>query len=284
MKPGPAPGKLACLTLDFEYDLKSDCGLYLTEDRVELRRLKEFLDQHQVPLTAFVVGRMLEERPQRVAAAAEELPVEFGLHSYSHDQARPDTAQEIASAVNAYQSFFGRDPEGYRAPNGLISQEGLARLAAAGFKYDSSVFPSLRLDEYGFNHLNLPNRPFWVRTDPPILELPLASFDRLRLTISLSFLKLFGWPLYRMLLAALPLPEVVVIDSHPYDFYISRCLPQVPGWKKLAHARNAHRAYDLLAKLILWLKSKGYNFASMSRVYQVYREEPATPRLRTINN
>lgn len=275
--------KLACLSLDFEYDLKSSCELCLVEDRAELVRLKEFLAHHQLPVTAFVVGRMLDQCPDLVAAAAEELPLEFGLHSFSHDQARPDTAEEIQAAVDAFERFFGRRPQGYRAPNGLISQQGLARLAAAGFLYDSSVFPSLRLDEYGFNRLHLPNRPFWVDTDPPILELPFAAFDRLRLTISLSFLKLFGWPFYRALLSALPLPPVVIIDSHPYDFYVGRCLPRVAGWKKLAHSRNAANAYRLLDRLVGTLKDRGYGFVSMSRLYEQYSADPATPRRAAID-
>ena len=211
-------------------------------------------------------GRDFKPKPEFVEWAKENLPLEFGLHSFRHDQKEPDSQEEIDKACQAFIRFFGRPPLAYRAPNGLISQEGLIRLARAGFAYDSSVFPSLRLDEYGFNHLHLPCQPFWVETAPPILEIPFASFTGLRLTISLSFIKLLGWPLYSFLLKTLPLPETLVIDFHPYDLYIHECLPNIQGWKKWAHGRNAENGLLLLGKLVDALRAKGYEFVHLSQI------------------
>ena len=42
-----------------------------------------------------------------------------------------------------------------------------------------------------------------------------------------------------------PLPEIVVLDSHPYDFYIHLLANKMKGCKKVAHLRNANRAIGL---------------------------------------
>lgn len=220
----------------------------------------------QIPITAFLVTKLLEQLPDVIENLAENLPIQFEIHSHSHLQNEPDSAREIETAVRTFESVLGYIPKGYRAPNGLISREGLSRLASSGFLYDSSVFPSIRFDEYGYNNLSFPVEPFIFLTPKPIIEFPLGVIPGIRLVISISYIKLLGFGAYKALIKALGLPRTVIILCHPYDFTIEHCLPNLKGGEKMAHARNASNVLNLLKRLVRQLKSLGYRFESMNEM------------------
>jgi peptidoglycan/xylan/chitin deacetylase (PgdA/CDA1 family) len=201
-----------------------------------------------------------------IERARKELPIRFEIHSHSHNQREPDSAAELDAAVEAYDRFFGRTPKGYRAPNGLISREGLRRLAERGFHYDSSIFPSFRFDEYGYNNLSSPLIPYRFKLPEELIELPLGVIRKVRLVISLSYIKLLGLPFYKMLISLFDIPSPLVILCHPYDFSIDHQLHKIGGWKRYAHARNSARAEELFIAFIRYLKSKGYRFVFVDEV------------------
>jgi peptidoglycan/xylan/chitin deacetylase (PgdA/CDA1 family) len=133
-------GKMAHITLDLEnnWTFVSEELRYLV-----LEHLDEYVDMIRslgVPVTVFVVGKLLEDRPGVVRRLNDELDAEFHLHSYSHDmQGRADIEREIRQGVDAFEDVFERQPRGYRAPRFIIDDDDLAALAEAGFGFDSSV-------------------------------------------------------------------------------------------------------------------------------------------------
>ena len=136
--------RIACLTLDIECDY----GSLLDEPRYEglnhINVLVNFFEEKKMPLTCFVQGSILEAYPAIIEQLAT-LDVEFELHSYSHPKPSKMNAKfEISKGKEAYESFFGRTPMGYRAPSGVIGKETYDTLAACGFKFDSSIFPSIK--------------------------------------------------------------------------------------------------------------------------------------------
>ena len=260
--------KIACLSLDLEPDLwcpQRRTRLFESDER--LLAFSSLLKKHDVPLTIFTVMKYARSYADRLRALSETLSTELAVHSYSHDTSNPATADEIARAVDEFGSLWNRRPQGYRAPNCLIDSDGLDRLAQAGFQYDSSLVPSLRLDGYGYNHLGVSTEPFNLRVPSgSIVELPIACVGSLRLPIIFSYVKLLGFNLYRAAANLFRLPNVLVTYLHPYDLYADEIVGNIPGWKRYAHARNGTRGFELLGNFIELLKARGYRFALMGDV------------------
>ena len=180
--------RTACITLDLENNWKfqTDELQHLVFDRVdEYVKLIQTLD---IPLTVFVVGKVLEERPDVVRQLDSELDAEFHLHSYRHDMnGDADIEEEIRDGVRAFESILGRHPRGYRAPRFIVDDNDLQALSEAGFEFDSSICPSYRPGVY--NNLHEPTEPYFPEVAPDLLELPLSVHPRLRIPFAQSYLR-----------------------------------------------------------------------------------------------
>lgn len=219
------------------------------------------LGGHGVPLTVFAVAGSLGDVPGAVERF-RSYGAEFHLHSFSHDLANPDSLEEIRRGADAFAAVFGHRPEGYRAPEGRISPQGLARLEAEGFLFDSSVFPSFWPRP---RYMRLPREPY----RPPgrrLVEVPLATVTPARLVVSLSFMKLLGWPFYERLLERGPLPEPLVFDMHLHDLW---SIPSTDAlgvpWRWI-YARNREAGMSILARFLELLRRKGYELTTVGRV------------------
>lgn len=264
--------RLACLTLDLE-TMASDAdpkACRLLHDAELVTRLGEILNRRRAKLTTFVVGRILDDVPH-VIEHHRALNPEFEVHSYSHNVADPDSVSEIERAHEAYVTYFGREPLGYRAPWGRISRDGIARLANVGFKYDSSIFPSIRPGV--FNNLRLPNRPFWYGngSGDSLIELPMAAVPTVRLVVGMSYLKFFGLGFYRALFSIFGMPNPLVFGMHLNDFRLASdtlAKADLPRWAKAYHAVNVTKAFDIFEAFLSYLRRRGYSFVYMSDLYK----------------
>jgi peptidoglycan/xylan/chitin deacetylase (PgdA/CDA1 family) len=261
--------KIACITLDIEPDFCKDSQqIRLFEDPQLMDRYVSIIRNHNVKVTGFVVTALLKKYGDALHQFRDAIPLEFGVHSHDHDITRPCTPEQIKKSYHSHKDFWGEPPQGYRAPVGLIDKEGVQELMAHDFQYDASIFPSLRMDRHGFSNLNLPVEPFYFVSDTgaQLLELPFACLKRLRIVFSLSYVKLLGYRFYRALMSVFPLPDIVVLDSHPYDFYVPQIAHYLKGWKKTAHMRNGKQAFALFEEMIKGLKKAGYEFMFMSEL------------------
>lgn len=230
---------------------------YTAWDRNRVGTLLDLLAAHEAPLSAFAVAGSLGAVPG-VVERFQEAGTEFHLHSYSHDLANPDSADEISRGQEAFARFFGRPADGYRAPEGRISPAGLARLEAEGFRFDSSVFPSFWPRPRYVTFPRRPYRPAGVR----IVEMPVATVTPARIIVSLSWMKLLGWPVFRRLLDA-PLPDPLVFDMHLHDLWAlpSKTALEAP-WSWI-YARNAAAGFPILAAFLALLRERGYDLITI---------------------
>ncbi|PYN02783.1 MAG: hypothetical protein DME02_24795 [Candidatus Rokuibacteriota bacterium] len=222
--------RLACMTVDLEPDyLSEDCYEVLLDER-RFARFAETLQDRRVPLSVFVVAKMLDQALP-VRQRFGPLDAEFELHSYSHDPSEPDSVREIAGAKAAYRTYFGRDPRGYRAPCGFITAPGVRALAAEGFEFSASIFPSHRR-ELGFDHTALPLDPFvWREGERDLLvEIPFAVSRK-------------------------PFVTATVLKLSKLDY------------RRYALLRNQDNALKLLGDLVDFLKGHGYRFTRVGEVY-----------------
>lgn len=272
--------RLACLTLDVEPDDPGDPRIRLFDEPERFSWFRDVLRDAHAPLTAFVLMKHAQGYATPLAALAESVPVELGVHSYSHDRKNTASVDEVRRARDEFIRLWGTAPHGYRAPYGLIDFEGVRTLMNEGFQYDSSIFPVFRPDEFGYNNLRYPRGPFLFSDGTrDIIEIPLAALGGCRLLYSLSFVKLFGAGVYRNLMRVFPLPEIAVIDLHPYDFYAGEIASAFKSWKRAAHLRNAAKAPELFVDMIETLRRQGYRFVTVGDIARL----GATQSLRRIS-
>lgn len=270
--------KLACFTLDLEPDfLSEDSHEVLLDDR-RFGQIEAFFLHNQLKLTVFVVAKMLEAG-LRVRERFANIEAEFELHSYSHNIHEPDSKQEILLGKEIYAKYFGHTPRGYRAPNGDISMRGLSVLHREGFLYDASIFPSWR-PELKYNFSKAPISP-WVYVEfPQLVELPFAVVPKIRIVISLSFLKLLGLNFYRLMFHTFGFPATLIFDTHLYDFFLTSPVQSLSrlDWRRYALMRNQSNTLQLLQEFVDFLISKGYTFVAMGDLYNiVMRSHQAVP-------
>jgi len=266
--------RVVCLTLDVEQDY----GDLLDESSYQglgyIPNLVEFLKKREIPLTCFVQGSLFETHPSEIRQLAT-IDTEFELHAYSHSVPRETNTQlEIEKGQNAYQKFFGETPMGYRSPLGVISQSDYAILSSRGFRFDSSIFPSIRPNT--FNNLRLPTKPYFLNHFQ-IFEFPFTVFSSIiRIPISLSYIKLLGKP-YFYSLRTLPLPKLIIFDFHLHDLFNLNSANRIPYNKLTPLYRRIFRTIycsekvngmRILDRFITMLKSKNYSFLKLLDVYE----------------
>lgn len=114
------------------------------------RELLRMFAERRVRVTCFFLGWVAERFPDLVKEAAEQ-GHEIACHSYAHRlvyEMRPEEFLEDARrAKGLIEDAGGAEVLGYRAPCFSVTERTpwfFERLAEAGFRYDSSVFPGRR--------------------------------------------------------------------------------------------------------------------------------------------
>lgn len=264
------PGGTAYITLDLEnnWTFESEELRYRVLDYVD--EYIELVDSLGVPVTVFVVGELLEDRPYVVQRLDDELDVEFHLHSYSHDMhGHVDIRREIRKGVAAFERVFGEKPRGYRAPRFIIEEGERAALSEAGFEFDSSVCPSYRPGVY--NNLGEANEPYVPAEAPDLLEIPVSIHPWFRVPFAQSYLRLLRSP-YQWALKRSPLPDPLVFDSHLHDFFHTSAHNNLEGVRRFLFNNNIDDSTRLFESFVRLLRDRGYQFRKLSAITE--RTEP----------
>ena len=264
--------KLACVTLDMEPDHGDpEKKIRLLENPEYFERYVSIINKYNVKLTMFTVTRLFDSYSELFHKLAERIPLEFSVHSHTHDPHNACSLEEVQNSQAAFEKFRGVKPLGYRAPIGRIDKDGLGHLIDHGFEYDASVYPSVRPGEFGYFNLHMPNTPFRVaRSDgKSLVEFPFTSIETIRIVFALSYAKLFGWLGYSLLLKLFGLPEITLMLSHPHDFYFGS-IPNktVGGLEAFAMSRNTGKEFDIFENMLQTLQKQGYEFVYLSEVYE----------------
>ena len=124
-------------------------GYTHAEMRMGLERFQRFLEPYHAQATLFMVGsdfRHAENHDaiRSIAAAGHEI----ANHTYSHAQGFRDLTpaqkeEELAGMEEWCQKVTGRLPVGFRSPGWNIGDDALSVLLRRGYRYDSSIFPTV---------------------------------------------------------------------------------------------------------------------------------------------
>jgi peptidoglycan-N-acetylglucosamine deacetylase len=186
-------------------------------------RVLDFLDERDLTITFFIVGRdAVGQRHRDLLAEIVRRGHRIGNHSHNHEPwlLRYDDAQiveELDRSEEAIGEATGIKPLGFRGPGFSLSDGVLAELARRGYEYDASVFPNIlnplsrayyfrtakmteaekeeRAELFGTLSSSLrPNRPYTWMVDggDRLTEVPVTTFPGLRTPIHLSYLSYLG--------------------------------------------------------------------------------------------
>ena len=260
------PHKVAVLTIDVEHD-------YNGGGSEALNRLPDLLAAvagMEMPLTAFVEGRLFAERPDLCTCLVE---AGADLHLHCHDHRRPgDTAESLEAGIDAFGSFVGAAPRGYRAHTYGLTEDLFDALVAAGFAWDSSILPGIG---FGCRPDAAFRRGDWFLFDDSLAEYPVASWrwrGRGTIPFTCSYRQLLGPFGESLLERAAALPDLAVYDMHMVDLVPDGRLGKspLPLWLKGAHAlvRRRQRGFGDLAALGERLRSQGYRWTTMTALHE----------------
>lgn len=265
---------IACITLDLENDWYFDDPEY---DHLTFEYIDDYIEVIKnlgVPVTFFVVGKTIERFPDVIDKLDEELECEFHLHSYQHDTSKSyDFRTEIQNGKEAFESHFGYEPLGYRAPQGNIEPHEFEILEDEGFVFDSSVFPSYRPGVY--SNLDEPITPYLPSEAEELLEIPIGVTKQTRIPTCQSYLKLLGRPYLRYLERA-SLPDPLVVNTHLQDFYRTASHDRLNQPKQFIMKRNLNRSVEMFSQLVDVLQAREYSFVTVT---EMLKQSHATPDL-----
>lgn len=258
--------RIVCYTLDLEHDYAgvAPCEAYETlSNRGALERLSRVVRQHELKLTVFATGRVLE-RQQAAVEFFLRLGAEIELHGYEHSMQNPDFAREVDLGIAAYYDFFQRAPLGYRSPGGMTSPLLFETLGEAGIKYDSSLVPSYRWGVY--NNLNGCARPHLV-SGFPLLELPMGVVPGIRVPIATSYMRLLGWSTFRALFRLSHIPSPLVYLFHLVDMIAVPMRRSLSPFLRCAYARGDGSGLHVFERSVRFFEAEGYKPSYMSDLY-----------------
>lgn len=185
---------------------------------VVVPRVLDALAARDLKITFFVVGQDAAlEKNHEALRAIGEAGHEIGNHSFHHEPwlhmySPEQIAAELAHAERVIQEVTGHRPVGFRGPGFSFSHEVLQELAARGYAYDASTFPTFLgplARMYYFLSTNLsrtqrderkllfgkfregfrPLRPYLWRDLPgELLEIPVTTMPLVKSPIHVSYL------------------------------------------------------------------------------------------------
>jgi polysaccharide deacetylase family protein (PEP-CTERM system associated) len=207
--------------------------------------------------TFFTLGWIAERYPglvKKIVAQGHELASHGYGHLRIHEQTPAEFTQDIGRAKALLEDLSGTEVKGYRAPSFSIGPRTLwafERIAQAGYRYSSSVYP-VRHDLYG-----MPDAPrFAYRPCADLLEIPVTTAVVLTRNLPAGgggYFRLLPYAVSRALLR-----RVNEVDARPGIFYfhpweIDPAQPRVAGTgikARFRHYVNLRRTEPRLRRLL----------------------------------
>lgn len=207
--------------------------------------------------TFFTLGWIAERYPglvKKIVAEGHELASHGYGHLRIHEQTPDEFTQDIGRAKALLEDLSGTQVKGYRAPSFSIGPRTLwafERIAQAGYRYSSSVYP-VRHDLYG-----MPDAPrFAYRPRADLLEIPVTTAALLHRNLPAGgggYFRLLPYVVSRTLIRRVNEVDrrAAIFYFHPWE--IDPAQPRVPGTgakTRFRHYLNLRRTELRLRRLL----------------------------------
>jgi len=262
--------RIAIISIDVETDYSGPQH----EGLSRLPELIEMLSALNIPLTAFVEGKLFVIRPdlceQLISSGAD-----VQLHCYDHS-ANNETPESLSLGIAAYEKFVCRLPEGYRAGNYKLSNDLFHALVANSFKWDSSLLPAI--GRGGKPRLAFEDADYFLLGNC-ITEFPIAVWRGIPIPLNQAYRRLITQPGEALLRRLCRLPRLLVYNMHMVDLVRTQSLTSAPLPKPIKYLYqytwrgNRRESFDSLREFIGFLHEKGYRFTTASKMYSEVRQQ-----------
>jgi polysaccharide deacetylase family protein (PEP-CTERM system associated) len=198
------------------------------EENMEV--ILEICEKNNVKGTFFILGEVAKKFPalvKRISNGGHEV----GVHGYHHDQIFKLTPEKLRSSLerskDMMQNLTGKEILGFRAPAFSINSHtswALHVIAACGFTYDSSIFPSLSL-RYGWKDFTKDICRLDLGDSHYIIEAPLSVVNYLGRDIPVGgggYLRYFPYYWTQKALQQISKKRSPIIYLHPYELDAAR--------------------------------------------------------------
>jgi polysaccharide deacetylase family protein (PEP-CTERM system associated) len=230
------------------------------ESRVErnVDVILDLLQQHGSRGTFFVLGWIAERVPglvRRIHALGHEV----ASHGYGHElvyrMRRQDFEEDVRRSRSILEDLVGERVVGYRAPNFSITDWAIDVLAAMGFRYDSSLFPSMAHDRYGKLKGVTGQTGGVVELRPGFYQVLLSCAPLFGQSVPWAgggYFRLLPYPVFRLGVRRILRKEgVYCFYIHPWEFDPDQ--PKVEGieaWYRFRHYNNLEKTRVRYGKLL----------------------------------
>jgi polysaccharide deacetylase family protein (PEP-CTERM system associated) len=281
------PGPVNALTIDVEdwYQLahRKLLGRSVPASQrvvVNTHLILDLLAEHGVRATFFVLGTVAKQFPELVRRINAE-GHEVATHGFAHRRITHVGPQafeaDLRRSIHLLEEIIQEPIWGYRAPEFSLNGSSLWALeiiAAAGLRYDSSVFP-IRHPRYGMPVAS--RHPYLIHTPAgALVEFPLATVRFLGQNLPTAgggYLRVLPLAFIHWGIRALNREgQMAVMYVHPYEFeeewldlpVPTRSLHRWFGLRMRALKRNWGRGQPMQAKFKALLRS--FSFAPLREV------------------
>lgn len=138
-----------------------------------LPRLLDVFDTYEIKATFFVpadVARRYPEQVREVVRRGHELACRGDKHENLAHLSAQEQREVLSTAKETLKEITGRDPVGFRMPEGEITDETLSIVKALGFRYSSSLADS------DFPYVRQPAGLLELPVDWALYDLPYFAF------------------------------------------------------------------------------------------------------------
>jgi polysaccharide deacetylase family protein (PEP-CTERM system associated) len=235
------------------------------------QRLLDLLEARDTLATFFVLGWVAERHPalvREIQARGHEVACHGHAHQIIHSMAQDEFRADVRRAKEAIEDAAGSAVHGYRAPTFSVVQNtlwALDVLAAAGFRYDSSIFP-IHHDRYGIPGARRVPHRIGLSGGAEIVEFPISTVQIAGQNFPYSgggYFRLAPYPLIRAALNHTnrreELPAMVYL--HPWELDPDQPRVPVGALTRLRHYANLRHTAGKLDRLL-----QDFAFAPAGRV------------------
>jgi polysaccharide deacetylase family protein (PEP-CTERM system associated) len=222
-----------------------------------VERVLDLLEEHGAAATFFTLGWVAERYPRMVRGIVSR-GHEIASHGYAHERATdmtPDEfSEDVVRAKGLLEDITGERITGYRAPSFSITADSLwafDRLAKAGYRYSSSVYP-VHHDHYG-----MPEAPRFAHTvGGGLLEVPPTTsrvWNRNLPSSGGGYFRLLPYAMSRWMLRRVNEVDVepAVFYFHPWEIDTAQPRVQgIDGKTRFRHYVNIDRMQSRLGRLL----------------------------------
>ena len=237
-------------------------------DYKNIETILSLLEQYDSKATFFITGQYAEDYPE-IIRSIHDKGHEVASHGYSHEYIYNQTpeifSEETIRGKAILSDLINNEINGYRAASWSITKDSLWALdiiSNAGFKYDSSIFPT-KNNRYGL--YGAPDTPYKVifQNGTDLLEIPPQTLKVGPLKLPLCggvYLRLF--PLWINKIAirksnSSGVPGRVMLHPHELDSDPPRLKVNIEAW--LVKYYRISKVKSILKNFLAEYRSVTYN-------------------------